>query len=188
MSTGDLAWRGDGPAAAVASSLLECSAEPDRPAGRAFLLRLAPFPMPSATEAGQRGSVGAPRPFAGGPAAWPVACSPRCTQGLGGRGPESSARSPRANPRAHTLPPVACLTPAIVTDTESACARVCVVPLPSPHPLLFSDAAQAAVGFRGPSGLGFWRGPEGSSYEISACLEAAGNGLRRHARLPTSGK
>lgn len=101
--------------------------------------------------------------------AWPVACSPRCAQGLGGRGPESSARSPRANPRAHILPPVACLTPAmIVADTDSACARVCVVPLPSPHPLLFSEAAQAALGFRGPSGLGYCRGPEGISYEISA--------------------
>lgn len=68
MGTGDLAWRGDGPAAAVASLRLGCFAEPDRPAGRAFLLRLAPFPLPWATEAGQRGSAGAPRPcFCGRP-------------------------------------------------------------------------------------------------------------------------
>lgn len=70
---------------------------------------------------------------------------------------------------------------------ECVCARVCGT-LAQPPPPTFLDATQAAVGFRGPSGLGFCRGPEGISYEISACLEAAGNGLRRHARLPTSGK
>lgn len=73
--------------------------------------------------------------FAGGPAAWLVACSPRCTQGLGGRGPESSARSPRANPRAHTLPPVACLTLATIVADTRVRVRACVwYPRPAPSP------------------------------------------------------
>lgn len=73
--------------------------------------------------------------FAGGPVAWPVACSPRCAQGLGGRGPESSARSPRANPRARTLPPVACLTLAtIVADTRVRVPACVWYPCPAPSP------------------------------------------------------
>lgn len=73
---------------------------------------------------------------AGGPAAWPVACSPCCAQGLGGRGPESLARSPRAHTRAHTLPPVACFPLAtMVADTKGASARVFVVsPTQPPAP------------------------------------------------------
>lgn len=142
MGTGYIAWRGDRPAAAVASLRFGCSAEPDRPAGRAFLLRLAPFPVPWATEAGQRGSAGAPRPcFCGRP------------RGLAGRLQPTlrpGARRPRARElgavtagkpsRAHT-PSGGLLNAGDYSRRhESACARVCVVPPPSPQPLLFSDA------------------------------------------------
>lgn len=142
------------------------------------------------------GSAGVPaRPGlapAGGPAAWPVACSPCCAQGLGGRGPESLARSPRAHTRAHTLPPVACFPLAtMVADTKVASARVFVVPLPSPHPLLFPEATQAADGSRGPPRLGFCRGAGGifmkslRAWRLLAMAYVATPGSHPRAKRPS---
>lgn len=87
----------------------------------------------------------------GGPAAWRVACSPRCALGLGGRGPKSSARSPRAAPRhsrAHT-PSSGLLSAGDDGRGPGERARANVCGYPS-HPRTFPEAAQTAVGSWGP--------------------------------------
>ncbi|XP_070099363.1 collagen alpha-1(I) chain-like [Equus caballus] len=105
----DPALRSDSRAAAVASSSLSSAAldGPARPRGSASLSF--PRALPSAPgQVGQRrAGAGARRGLspAGGPAAWPLARSPRSALVLGGRGPGSSARSPLAaarHTRAHT--------------------------------------------------------------------------------------
>lgn len=177
--------RGYGRAVAVASCSWLRSAEPDRPAGRAFLLLARP---PQCLGRPGLGSAGVPaRPGlapAGGPAAWPVACSPCCAQGLGGRGPEGLARSPRA----HT-PSGGLLSAGDDGRGHQGCecARVCGIPYPAPSSY-FPRGGPGSSWLQGTPTFGVLKESGEIIYEISACLETAGSDLRRHARLPNLGQ
>jgi hypothetical protein len=162
------ARRRDTRTAAVVSLLLVLrGAGRTRAAGRSAFLSL-PGVLPCVPGKLGRGAreLGKPPPGlspAGGPAAWPFPRSPRRALGLGGRGPGSSARSPRAarrHSRAHT-PSRGLLSAGDAGRGHGVCVctRVFVVIPPHPTPY-FPGGDPSSNWLQGTPRLGFYRGED----------------------------